>query len=91
MRIRRVAVLIDGGFFLKRLRRWPAIDRNDPVVVANAARWLCKRHVQRLIRENPRERHSQWLDHVYRLFYYDARPYDGAPHHGLLPVPWTRR
>jgi hypothetical protein len=25
-----------------------------------------------------------WLDHVYRLFYYDAAPYDGVSHHPIL-------
>jgi len=25
-----------------------------------------------------------WLDHVYRLFYYDATPYDGVSHHPIL-------
>ena len=83
MRIRKVAVLIDGGFFLKRLKKWPGIDRKNPAEVANAARWMSKRHVQRLIYENPKTKHSKWLDHVYRLFFYDARPYDGVPHHPL--------
>jgi len=83
MRIRKIAVLIDGGFFLKRLKKWPEIDRDSPTAVANAARWMCKRHVQRLIRERQGARPSQWLDHVYRLFFYDARPYTGTPHHPL--------
>jgi uncharacterized LabA/DUF88 family protein len=26
---------------------------------------------------------SHWLDHVYRLFYYDAAPYDGVAHHPI--------
>lgn len=84
MRTRRVAVLIDGGFFLKRLSR--VVDsrfRGTPQAVAESARILCKRHVQRLIGERERERNSRWLDHVYRLFYYDARPYDGVAHHPI--------
>jgi uncharacterized LabA/DUF88 family protein len=28
-----------------------------------------------------------WLDHVYRLFYYDAAPYDGVSHHPVLNRP----
>lgn len=84
MRTRRVAILIDGGFFLKRLSR--VVDarfRGTPQAVAESARILCKRHVQRLIGERERERNSRWLDHVYRLFYYDARPYDGIAHHPI--------
>jgi uncharacterized LabA/DUF88 family protein len=82
-RVRKIAVLIDGGFFLKRLRNWPSVDRTDPASVADAARWLCKRHVQKLIGEKANVGRSVWLDHVYRLFYYDAVPFEGAPHHPL--------
>ena len=82
-RVRKIAVQIDGGFFLKRLKAWPSIDRSDPSKVAESIRWLCKRHVQKLIHERDRAQNSKWLDHVYRLFYYDAKPYTGAPHHPL--------
>lgn len=85
MRIRRIAVLIDGGFFIKRL---PAIVGHDACrTAADVAEWarrLCKRQVQRLVGEPFSQRHSRWLDHVYRLFYYDAKPYDGIAHHPLL-------
>lgn len=82
-RIRKIAVLIDGGFFLKRLKNWPSVDRTSPAAVADAARRLCKRHVQKLIGERANVVRSAWLDHVYRLFYYDAVPFDGIPHHPL--------
>ena len=84
MRIRRVAILIDGGFFLKRLSK--VVDerfRDTPEAIAESARILCKRHVQRLIGEPASEKNSRWLDHVYRLFYYDAAPYDGVSHNPL--------
>ena len=85
MRIRRIAILIDGGFFLKRL---PGLVepkfRDSPEAVANSARFLCKRHVQRLVDEPSATENSRWLDHVYRLFYYDAAPYDGVSHHPVL-------
>ncbi|GIX18260.1 MAG: helicase [Rhodothalassiaceae bacterium] len=85
MRIRRIAVFIDGAFFLKRL---PKIAEpkfcSSPEAVAESARILCKRHVQRLTGEDARSRKSRWLDHVYRIFYYDAEPYDGVSHHPLL-------
>lgn len=83
MRIRKVSVLIDGGFFYKRIKAWPDIDRDDPVAVADQARYLCKRHVQKLIGEEQTQQPSRWLDHVYRLFYYDAIPFGGTPHHPL--------
>lgn len=81
MRIRKIAVLIDGGFFLKRIRRWPEIDRTDPHKVADAAQLLCRRHVQRLMGAVQDAPNDLWFDHVYRMFYYDARPYDGTTHH----------
>ena len=84
MRIRRVAVLIDGAFFLKRLPK--VVEHrfcNSPESFAKSARILCKRHVQRLIGETWEVQDSRWLDHVYRLFYYDASPYDGVSHHPI--------
>ncbi|MFZ4395626.1 MAG: NYN domain-containing protein [Kiritimatiellia bacterium] len=84
MRIRRIAILIDGAFFLKRLKRLVAPHYCDtPAAVANTARMLCKRHVQRLTGELFSTRNSRWLDQVYRLFYYDAKPFDGIAHHPI--------
>ncbi len=85
MRIRRIAVLIDGGFFVKRLPH--VVEprfRDSAEAVANSARILCKRHVQRLIGEAWSIQDSRWIDHVYRLFYYDASPYGGVSSHPLL-------
>ncbi len=85
MRIRRIAILIDGGFFLKRLSKLVAPQHCDTATaVAQSARWLCKRHVQKLIGESPAVKPSRWLDHVYRLFYYDARPFSKIAHHPIL-------
>ena len=81
-RTRRIAVLIDGGFFLKRLRKWP-IDRKDPVAVAEALKRVCRKHVQRLCHLDAQDESGVWLDQVYRLFYYDAHPYAGTHHHPI--------
>jgi hypothetical protein len=84
MRIRRIAVLIDGGFFIKRLSKLVAPQFCDsPVAVAKSARRLCKRHVQRLTGEPFTAQRSRWYDHVYRLFYYDASPFDAVSHHPI--------
>lgn len=82
-RIRKIAILIDGGFFIKRLRSWPNIDHTDARSVATTARWMSRRHVHRLTGIRRDARSGLWLDHVYRLFFYDAHPYRGAPHHPL--------
>lgn len=85
MRVRRIAVLIDGGFFERRLPKLVKDEFCDsPEAVARSASFLCKRHVQLLTGEEFRIPKSRWLDHVYRLFYYDASPYDGKPHHPIL-------
>ena len=85
MRIRRIAILIDGGFFIKRLAKLVAEHQCDTAAaVANSARLLCKRHVQKLTGERFNTDSSRWLDHVYRLFYYDARPFDEIAHHPIL-------
>lgn len=85
MRVRRIAILIDGGFFLKRLPKVVDFKFFDsPESVAESARVLCKRHVQNLIHEKPGQRPSKWLDHVYRLFFYDAEPFDQIAHHPIL-------
>ncbi|MCF6232454.1 MAG: NYN domain-containing protein [Rhodobacteraceae bacterium] len=75
--------MIDGGFFLKRLRDWPEIRRDDAESVVCAIRRLCQNHVRNLIGEDCELSHSRWLDHVYRLFFYDAEPFKGSPHHPL--------
>jgi uncharacterized LabA/DUF88 family protein len=86
MRVRRVAVLIDGGFFLKRLPKLvEAQFCTTAKQVAETARHLCKRHVQRLSHSSAdQDAEGLWLDHVYRLFYYDAIPYAGVSHHPIL-------
>ncbi|BAU57033.1 hypothetical protein HH1059_03580 [Halorhodospira halochloris] len=76
MRIRRIAILIDGGFFHKRLPKLVEPHFCDtPAATADSARHLCKRHVLRLTNL---EADGVWLDYVYRLFYYDAQPFQGV-------------
>jgi len=79
MRIRRIAILIDGGYFYKRL---PSLVEEahckTPEAIATSAYLLAKRHVQNLIREPYKIKPSHWLDHVYRIFYYDAHPYSNT-------------
>lgn len=87
MRMRRIAILIDGGFFIKRLSK--LVDepyRNSAQAVANTAYLMCKRHVQKLTGEPFNTNRSRWLEHVYRMFYYDAAPYDGIAHHPITNV-----
>ena len=86
MRIRRIAVLIDGAFFLKRLPKLVEPQFcTTPQQFTESARHMCKRHVLRLTHADAtQDAEGQWLDHVYRLFYYDAEPYAGIAHHPVL-------
>ncbi len=71
----RVAILIDGGFFLKRLRIVkPQIDRENPEEVVNAVHQLVKSH---LIGINKTYNAKDCFELLYRTFYYDAEPYQG--------------
>ena len=80
----KVAILIDGGYFLKRLpsvRR--DIDASDPRKVAGAVRQLVSGHLNQL---NEIHRASNSYSLLYRCFYYDALPYLNKGH-----TPITKR
>jgi uncharacterized LabA/DUF88 family protein len=80
MNQRRIAILIDGGFFLKRLPKLvPSRHCDTPRAVAARIRQLCRRHVKSL----PGCEHGSWHQFVYRTFFYDAQPYDGKAHHPI--------
>lgn len=74
----KVAILIDGGYFLKRLPTvCPRADLTDPESVTWALRRLIAAHLRsrNKIEKLPHERAL-----LYRSFYYDARPYMGKEH-----------
>lgn len=76
--MRRVAVLIDGGFLLKRLPR--LVDREelrDPEKVARRIGWIVANHLQKI---NETEQVANKFSLLYRTFYYDARPYSERGH-----------
>lgn len=77
---RRIALLIDGGFFLKRLPHLVTPARCDtPEHITGCIRYLCRSHVKALTGCDARD----WNQYVYRIFYYDAVPYDGKAHHPI--------
>lgn len=77
----RVAILIDGGYFLKRL---PTVrkdlDTRNPAQVATAIGQLVRRHLSNL---NEIAGATNAYSLLYRCFFYDARPYEKKAH---LPV-----
>jgi uncharacterized LabA/DUF88 family protein len=78
MSSQQIAILIDGGFFLKRLSKLvPAHHCDTPENIARCVRQLCFNHVMRLKGGSGK----LWQQHLYRVFFYDALPYDGKAHH----------
>lgn len=77
----RIAILIDGGFFLKRLSRVITHEnrRDTPEKVAGLIRILCRSHVCHFTKCD----RNDWTQHVYRTFFYDATPYDKQAHHPI--------
>lgn len=84
MSSQQIAILIDGGFFLKRLRQLvPASHCDAPENIARCVRQLCFNHVMRLKGGSGK----LWQQHLYRVFFYDAQPYDGKAHHPVTNRP----
>ena len=101
----KAAILVDGGYFLKRLptiRR--DIDRNDPADVAKAVQKLVRNHLSRLndihgfdsraideADDRPRRTtfgaDTNFYKLLYRIFYYDAPPYDEKGHGPVSKCP----
>lgn len=80
----KVAILIDGGYFLKRLPSVRSdIDDTDPIEVAGAIRQLVRNHLSQL---NNIHHATNFYSLLYRCFYYDALPYSNK---GQKPI--TRR
>ncbi|MYE55079.1 MAG: NYN domain-containing protein [Chloroflexi bacterium] len=77
----KVAILIDGGYFLKRLPSVrPDIDASDPKAVVGSIRQLVRNHLSQL---NNIHHATNFYSLLYRCFYYDALPYGNK---GQRPV-----
>lgn len=74
----KAAILIDGGYFLKRLPAVrPDILIDDPEDVALSVNQLVLGHLNQL---NNVYQLPNRLQLLYRAFYYDAQPYEGKEH-----------
>lgn len=68
------------GFFIKRLNKLvPTHQCDTPENIARCVRRLCFNHVMRLKGGSGK----LWQQHLYRVFFYDAYPYDGKAHHPI--------
>lgn len=78
MYLSKVAILIDAGFLLKRLPSvCPDVDNNNTVEVANAISRLVTSHLKTQNRIQGAKNERSLL---YRVFYYDAKPYLNKGH-----------
>ncbi len=76
----QIAILIDGGYFLKRIRKELSSERTGtPEQIAKTVRRLCFNHIARITGN----RGKFWQQHLYRAFFYDAEPYTGVAHHPI--------
>lgn len=75
---RSIAILIDAGFFLKRIKHFVENEDHttDPKEITKLIKKLCAEHIKNLTRCED----SEWLSNTYRIFYYDATPYDKQAH-----------
>lgn len=74
----KVAILIDGGYFLKRLPTVRTdVDPTDPDDVARSIWQLVRSHLDQF---NAVWRVADANQLLYRTFYYDARPYGRKAH-----------
>jgi uncharacterized LabA/DUF88 family protein len=72
----KTAILIDGGFFIRRYKYIEGFENTDtPEIVAKNIVSYCFRHIQKI--NNYRERYKLPPTELYRIFYYDAEPFDG--------------
>ena len=72
----RTAILIDGGFFLRRYKYIRGFEKTDePEIVAKNIVFYCFRHIQKV--NKYRSRYGLPPTELYRIFYYDAKPFDG--------------
>ncbi len=69
--MKRTAILVDGGFFLKRYRSLKRIKKLDPKRTANDLWEMCLGHLQ--------QAKGECFD-LYRIFYYDCLPYNKKQH-----------
>ncbi len=72
----KTAILIDGGFFIKRYKFIQGFESSDTAEkVAKNIVSYCFKHIQKI--NNYRAKYNLPPTELYRIFYYDAEPFDG--------------
>jgi len=68
---KRTAILVDGGFFIKRYKVINKIKKLNPIRTANDLWEMCLKHLT--------QAKGEQYD-LYRIFYYDCLPYEKKQH-----------
>ncbi len=74
--MRDVAILVDGGFYLKRYKKQP-----DGKQVAKGLLTHCLKHIHNQSENN--DRHITEPERLYRIFFYDCPPITKKLHHPI--------
>lgn len=69
--LKKTAILVDGGFYLKRYRSLLRPEQFDPSKIATDLWEMCLKHLSQSNKE---------VYDLYRIFYYDCYPYDKKQH-----------
>lgn len=70
----KVAVLVDGGFFVRRFPRvYPNLNAKDPAIVAGQMHKMCRYHLSRREWDANGARQIREGD-LHRIFFYDCPP-----------------
>lgn len=78
----RLAVMVDGGFFLKRLRyQFPDADAGDPHAIADLIHAHALRHRNQKTGKDGHNRDVFENFDIYRIFYYDCPPFTKKMHY----------
>ena len=81
----RVAILIDGGYFLKRIPTVrPQVNATDPADVVKSVNQLVGNHLNYI---NNTYNYPNPFRLLHRIFYYDGRPYDKKGHTAVTTSP----
>ncbi|RDD61870.1 NYN domain-containing protein [Ferruginivarius sediminum] len=74
--MRTTAILIDGGFFLRRFSKvYPDKDANDPAIVARTAHTMATQHLK--------QGNGVAVAQLYRIFFYDCPPLTKKVHNPI--------
>ena len=78
----KTAILVDGGFFIRRYKYINGFNQADtPEIMAKNLVSYCFKHIQKV--NNYRTRYNLPPTELYRVFYYDAKPFDGDSHNPI--------